>query len=102
MRRTVFGSTTKFWPSARLGWIPCRSSSSAARRPVIVTGGVWPLLPADADLDDAGARIGELRDRAPVEVDDATAAVRSPVGHHAGRGGAGVEAGDGDRGALGQ
>ena len=34
MRRTVFGSTTKFWPRARLGARPCRSSSSVTWRRV--------------------------------------------------------------------
>src|SRR3546814_7613596 len=37
MRRTVFGSATKFCPSARLGASPCSASSSRIRVGVCVT-----------------------------------------------------------------
>ena len=42
MRRTVFASTTKFWPSARLGARPWRSSSSATARGEWVTEASCP------------------------------------------------------------
>src|SRR5205085_6528398 len=57
--------------------------------------------PGDADLDDALARIGDLSERALVEIDDSVAVVRTAVRHHAGGVGAGRQVGDGDDRALG-
>ena len=42
MRRTVLGSTTKFWPRARLGRRPCSSSSRRISARDSVTPRLWP------------------------------------------------------------
>src|SRR5205807_5564608 len=92
-RRIVLGSTTKFCPRARLGRTPWRSKSSSARRRVIVTRLV-EQLPADLDLDHAQGGVLQLREGGLVEVDDPAGLVRAPVGDHAGRGRAVLEASD--------
>src|SRR3954451_5968882 len=97
MRRTVFGSATKFCPRARDGLMPCSSSSSTIWDRLSTPVG----LPGEVDLDDAGVDAGDLGERRPIEVDDAPGAVGTTVGDDAGGAGPVGDVGDGDDGALG-
>ena len=69
MRRTVFGSTTKFWPSRWRGASPWRRSSSLASRGLRVTSTGYQVIgsPGDADVHRGLAEVGDLRELLGVE-----------------------------------
>src|SRR5205814_1988599 len=97
MRRTVFGSATKFCPSARLGVILFARSRSPTWERVSVTHRDYS--PLDANVDDAAGRIRERFERLFVQVDDASVDLRTAVSHATGDAAAVLLVGDGHDGA---